>query len=195
MKSSSSSLHKRDVLTSTSSSTSSTPIISSSTVDAATAANEQDMSSKYYDPVNKSSTSIHQIENNSAIATAYDMPNTTYKARLASFWHNHTDYLIGLATRIGSLVVILGVLIALGIGLRYTDGVPKAEDFSHLSFDWPKINPSSYLQPFNTSFQQYNVLLDGHSHSTYSDGKMNVRQLLDWHIGRQRKKERKKKRY
>ncbi|RCI05107.1 hypothetical protein CU098_013312, partial [Rhizopus stolonifer] len=48
-------------------------------------------------------------------------------------------------------------------------------------FNW-KINPRDYLQPYNTSFQ-YNVLLDGHSHSTYSDGKMNVRQLLDWHIG------------
>lgn len=94
----------------------------------------------------------------------------------------HSDYVKGLATRILSLIIILAVLIAIGIGLLYTDGLPKEEDFSHLQFDW-KINPASYLTPWNASFQ-YNVLLDGHSHSTYSDGKMNVRQLLDWHLGK-----------
>ncbi|KAF7721531.1 hypothetical protein EC973_004529 [Apophysomyces ossiformis] len=72
------------------------------------------------------------------------------------------------------------VLMAIGFGLQYTEGLPRSEDFSNLHFDW-KIDPGSYLTPFNSSFR-YNVLLDGHSHSTYSDGKMNVRQLLEWHI-------------
>lgn len=181
------SLHKRDI-TFSASSASASPIINPSTATSNTAggpATNEDMSLKYYDPINKSGSSIDQHSNSSVpIATAYNTPPpaTTWKGRFASFWQNHTDYFIGLASRIGSLIVILGVLIAIGIGLRYTDGVPKSEDFSNLSFDW-KINPGSYLTPFNTSFQ-YNVLLDGHSHSTYSDGKMNVRQLLDWHIGR-----------
>ncbi|ORX62163.1 PHP domain-like protein [Hesseltinella vesiculosa] len=90
------------------------------------------------------------------------------------------EYLRGLFIRIITVIVILGVIIALGIGLQYTDGLPTSEDFSNLEFDW-QVNPSSYLTPWNQSFQ-YNVLLDGHSHSNYSDGKMNVKQLLDWHI-------------
>jgi hypothetical protein len=87
----------------------------------------------------------------------------------------------GLLIRILTLIVIIGVLIGIGLGLLYTDGLPDPEDFSQLEFDW-KINPGDYLTPFNSSFQ-YNVLLDGHSHTTYSDGKMSPRQLLDWHIG------------
>lgn len=92
----------------------------------------------------------------------------------------YREYLIGLFFRIITLIIILAVLIALGLGLRYTDGLPRSEDFSNLQFDW-KINPGDDLYPFNTSFQ-YNVLLDGHTHTVYSDGKMNVRQLLDWHL-------------
>ncbi|KAL0087954.1 polymerase/histidinol phosphatase-like protein [Phycomyces blakesleeanus] len=85
-----------------------------------------------------------------------------------------------LAIRVATMVVVLGVLIGIGLGLMYTEGLPASETFSNLAFDW-KVDPKSYLLPFNQSFE-YNVLLDGHSHSTYSDGKMNIRQLLDWHI-------------
>ncbi|KAI9250606.1 Polymerase/histidinol phosphatase-like protein [Sporodiniella umbellata] len=92
----------------------------------------------------------------------------------------YREYLIGLAFRVICIVIVIGVLIGIGLGLRYTDGLPPPEDFSHLQFNW-KINPSDTLKPFNTSFQ-YNVLLDGHTHSVHSDGKMSVRQLLDWHL-------------
>ncbi|KAG2209508.1 hypothetical protein INT47_008352 [Mucor saturninus] len=118
--------------------------------------------------VNKSTTSLSPTE--------HQIP-ATLKTRWVSLY---ATYLKGLAIRLLSLVIILAILIAIGIGLLYTDNLPKEEDFSHLSFDW-KINPSSYLTPWNASFQ-YNVLLNGHAHSTYSDGKMNVRQLLDWHL-------------
>lgn len=129
---------------------------------------KEDMSLNYYLPVNNS-------------ADQLDLKPT---GRIRRLWQSHSNYLMGLASRIFTLIIIIGVLIAIGIGLRYTDGLPKSEDFSHLSFDW-KINPASYLTPYNTSFQ-YNVLLDGHSHSTYSDGKMNIRQLLDWHLGKKK---------
>ncbi|ORZ25341.1 Polymerase/histidinol phosphatase-like protein [Absidia repens] len=89
-------------------------------------------------------------------------------------------YLKGLFTRLSILTTILAVLIAIGLGLRYTDDMPEAEDFSNIEFNW-RVDPSSYLTPYNQSFQ-YNTLLDGHCHSTYSDGKLNVKQLLDWHI-------------
>lgn len=103
--------------------------------------------------------------------------------RCYAYLRRHQPYLSGLAIRLATLIVIVGVLIGLGLGLQYTEGMPRAEDFSHLTFDW-QIDPRSFLSPFNTTFGPYNVLLDGHSHSTYSDGKMNVEQLLDWHLGK-----------
>ncbi|GAN02430.1 conserved hypothetical protein [Mucor ambiguus] len=133
---------------------------------------------KYYEPVNKSSTSLHMQDGSLSIHSSPH--NKTLGERLKYFFHVHSDYFWGFLYRIASLIVILGVLIAIGIGLRYTDGLPKPEDFSKLKFDW-KINPRDYLTPYNTTFQ-YNILMNGHAHSTYSDGKMNVRQLLDWHL-------------
>lgn len=130
------------------------------------------MSLDYYEPVN----------NSSSMEEEQPLPTRPKDGKIRRLWHAHSTYFIGLASRILTLIVILAVLIAIGIGLRYTDGLPKPEDFSHLSFDW-KIEPRSYLTPYNSSFQ-YNVLLDGHSHSTFSDGKMNPRQLLDWHLGK-----------
>lgn len=135
---------------------------------------------KYYEPVNKSNTSLH-IQAGSLSIHSSPPHSLTFGERLRFFFHVHSDYFWGLLYRIASLIVILGVLIAIGIGLRYTDGLPKPEDFSKLKFDW-KINPRDYLTPYNTTFQ-YNTLMNGHAHSTYSDGKMNVRQLLDWHLG------------
>lgn len=105
------------------------------------------------------------------------------RRRCYAYLRRHRPYLSGLAIRLATLIVIVGVLIGLGLGLQYTEGMPRAEDFSHLTFDW-QIDPRSFLSPFNSTFGSYNVLLDGHSHSTYSDGKMNVEQLLDWHLGK-----------
>ncbi|CAG8476916.1 2985_t:CDS:2 [Cetraspora pellucida] len=59
--------------------------------------------------------------------------------------------------------------------------VPERSDYSHLEFDW-KVDPSSYLRPIDNTFVDYNVLLDGHSHTTYSDGRMKPEQLLQWAI-------------
>jgi hypothetical protein len=132
----------------------------------------RDSSTLKYDTINQSSTSLRRSP---------EIP-LTFSQRLSLFWHIHNNYFLGLLYRIVTLIVIIGVLIAIGIGLKYTDDMPKPEDFSHLDFNW-KINPGDYLTPYNTSFG-YNVLLNGHAHSTYSDGKMNVRQLLEWHLGK-----------
>ncbi|CAO3674285.1 unnamed protein product [Umbelopsis vinacea] len=105
-----------------------------------------------------------------------------YREELPSSTSSVLTYLLGLLVRVLTLIAIIGVLAGIGIGLTYTDGLPDPDDYSNLEFNWT-ISPSSYLRPYNSTFK-YNVLLDGHSHSTYSDGKMTVRQLLDWHIGR-----------
>ncbi|KAI8336986.1 Polymerase/histidinol phosphatase-like protein [Chlamydoabsidia padenii] len=121
----------------------------------------------------------------STVVDAYPLlTDTPEEQTRTSLWRRRQllsrSYLLGFLTRLATLVTILIVLVAIGLGLRYTDDMPQEEDFSQLTFDW-RVDPSSYLIPYNQSFQ-YNVLLDGHSHSTYSDGKMNVKQLLDWHI-------------
>lgn len=83
------------------------------------------------------------------------------------------------------LAVILAVLIASTLLYSFRSRQPELSDYSAVQdFDWTPINPRSYLSPMNASFgDQYDVLLDGHSHSTYSDGRMTPETLLKWHIG------------
>ncbi|KAF9294844.1 hypothetical protein BGZ74_011073 [Mortierella antarctica] len=66
----------------------------------------------------------------------------------------------------------------------FREGQPQLSDYSAIrEFDWPPIQPRSYLSPMNSSFgNEYDVLLDGHSHTTYSDGRMTPETLIKWHI-------------
>lgn len=83
------------------------------------------------------------------------------------------------------LAVILAVLIVSTLFYSFREGQPELSDYGALTeFNWTPINPRSYLSPMNASFgENYDVLLDGHSHSTYSDGRMSPETLLKWHIG------------
>ncbi|KAI8595787.1 Polymerase/histidinol phosphatase-like protein [Dissophora ornata] len=82
------------------------------------------------------------------------------------------------------VIVILAVLIASTLVYSFRDGQPESVDYAALTeFDWTPINPRSYLSPWNATFgDTYDVLLDGHSHSIYSDGRMAPETLLKWHI-------------
>ncbi|KAG0240750.1 Polymerase/histidinol phosphatase-like protein [Mortierella sp. GBAus27b] len=81
------------------------------------------------------------------------------------------------------LAVILTFLIASTILYSFREGQPEESDYSQITdFDWTPTNPRSYLSPWNASFGAYDVLLDGHSHSTYSDGRMSPETLIKWHI-------------
>ncbi|KAF9028623.1 hypothetical protein BGZ52_009579 [Haplosporangium bisporale] len=81
------------------------------------------------------------------------------------------------------LAVITAVLIASTIVYSFRDGQPQLSDYAAVTeFDWPPIQPRSYLSPMNSTFGNYDVLLDGHSHSTYSDGRMSPETLIKWHI-------------
>lgn len=125
----------------------------------------------------KPSISESSVINMSTISPSVGHSRTN---RVKSFLKNNSQYLKGVLIRVSVLIAVLAVLIGVSLGVIYSDNLPRSEDFSHLEFDW-KITPQNYLTPYNTS-QTYNVLLDGHAHSTYSDGKMNVRQLLNWHL-------------
>uniref|UniRef100_U9SWU1 Polymerase/histidinol phosphatase N-terminal domain-containing protein n=1 Tax=Rhizophagus irregularis (strain DAOM 181602 / DAOM 197198 / MUCL 43194) TaxID=747089 RepID=U9SWU1_RHIID len=45
-----------------------------------------------------------------------------------------------------------------------------------------KFDPRSYMTPIDNDFGEFNVLLDGHLHTKFSDGRMNPEQLLKWAI-------------
>ncbi|CAG8461723.1 7004_t:CDS:2 [Paraglomus brasilianum] len=60
-------------------------------------------------------------------------------------------------------------------------------DYSQAKFDW-RIDPRGYLIPMNGSIGMRNesggveILLDGHVHTTRSDGKMSPEQVIQWGI-------------
>ncbi|KAK3839648.1 MAG: Polymerase/histidinol phosphatase-like protein [Linnemannia gamsii] len=82
------------------------------------------------------------------------------------------------------LAVIVGILIVSTIFYSRRGDQPEMTDYDGLTeFPWTPINPRSYLSPMNASFgNNYDVLLNGHSHSIYSDGRMSPETLLKWHI-------------
>ncbi|CAG8458322.1 10748_t:CDS:2 [Paraglomus occultum] len=65
--------------------------------------------------------------------------------------------------------------------------IPDQYDYSQVTFDW-KIDPRGYLIPMNGSIGTHNdsggveILLDGHVHTTRSDGKLSPEQVIQWGI-------------
>uniref|UniRef100_U9U4H4 Polymerase/histidinol phosphatase N-terminal domain-containing protein n=1 Tax=Rhizophagus irregularis (strain DAOM 181602 / DAOM 197198 / MUCL 43194) TaxID=747089 RepID=U9U4H4_RHIID len=59
--------------------------------------------------------------------------------------------------------------------------IPDSNDYSDIEFNW-RFDPRSYMTPIDNDFGEFNVLLDGHSHTKFSDGRMNPEQLLKWAI-------------
>ncbi|KAG0245495.1 hypothetical protein BGW41_000122 [Actinomortierella wolfii] len=86
--------------------------------------------------------------------------------------------------RFGCMAVILGCIVAFTILYSYRPNQPQLMNYGAIQeFNWTPIDPRSYLKPMNASFgEQYDVLLDGHSHTIYSDGIMTPETLLKWHI-------------
>ncbi|KAJ2891339.1 hypothetical protein IWW38_003663 [Coemansia aciculifera] len=81
-----------------------------------------------------------------------------------------------------TVIAILVILIMVAIGIPVNDnGVPLPGDYTKMEFDW-QLDPRSYLTPFNTSFTDYNVLLDAHLHTTYSDGVLSPQQAIEFSL-------------
>ncbi|KAJ2461477.1 hypothetical protein GGI02_005657 [Coemansia sp. RSA 2322] len=80
------------------------------------------------------------------------------------------------------VLTIIVILLLAAIGIPVSDnGVPQPGDYTKMEFDW-KLDPRSYLTPFNSSFADYNVLLDAHLHTTYSDGALSPKQAIDFSL-------------
>ncbi|KAI9500939.1 Polymerase/histidinol phosphatase-like protein [Coemansia spiralis] len=75
-------------------------------------------------------------------------------------------------------IVIILLLVAVGIPVS-DNGVPQPGDYSKMQFNW-QTDPRSYLSPMNSSFTDYNILLDAHLHTTYSDGVLSPKQVVEY---------------
>ncbi|KAG9304340.1 hypothetical protein G9A89_019902 [Geosiphon pyriformis] len=90
-------------------------------------------------------------------------------------------YLKEACNRLLSFILILIVVFIALTFVKYR-AVPSRYIYSDIEFSWPRIEPLKYLKPMNTEFGEINLLLDGHSHTTMSDGLMEPEMLLKWAI-------------
>ena len=79
------------------------------------------------------------------------------------------------------IVLVFILLFYLLTLLLASQANPNQYNYSAITFPW-HVDPRTYLQPWNTSFGAYNVLLDGHIHTTRSDGMLTPEQIVDWAV-------------
>jgi hypothetical protein len=80
------------------------------------------------------------------------------------------------------LTAILTVLIAVLIKIKYTNKPPR--DFpTRATFPFHyNLTADPDTVPWDPDFGPYNVLLETHSHTYYSDGSMSPEQMVEWAI-------------
>lgn len=80
------------------------------------------------------------------------------------------------------LTAVLIVLIAILLKLKYTSKPPR--DFpTRATFPFRyNLTADPDTVPWDPDFGPYNVLLEMHSHTTYSDGAMSPEQMVEWAI-------------
>ncbi|KAJ2066947.1 hypothetical protein GGI16_009710, partial [Coemansia sp. S142-1] len=80
------------------------------------------------------------------------------------------------------VITILIILLMAAVGIPVSDnGVPFPGDYTKMGFDW-QLDPRSYLTPFNSSFTDFNILLDAHLHTIYSDGALSPQQAIEFSL-------------
>ena len=70
-------------------------------------------------------------------------------------------------------VLVVGLIMSFSV-LIFKFGPPKIEFYD---YSWSHLE--TYIPETNTT---YNVLFDQHSHTKYSDGRLTVKQNIEWHI-------------
>ncbi|EGG23690.1 hypothetical protein DFA_05824 [Cavenderia fasciculata] len=80
------------------------------------------------------------------------------------------------------LVMCAILAIIIPISLYITNNSPRKYDGANIEFEGEDYDPR-HLQIYDTNLvANPNIFLDPHSHSTYSDGKLSVENLILWHI-------------
>ncbi|KAJ2337687.1 hypothetical protein GGI00_000050 [Coemansia sp. RSA 2681] len=82
--------------------------------------------------------------------------------------------------RVGAMAVFIAALAVLVVPIHSLIEL-KTFDFGAMRFDW-KTNPRDHLVPVDPEYSEFNVLLDGHAHTTVSDGRLTPEQLVEYSI-------------
>ncbi|KAJ2769115.1 hypothetical protein IWQ57_003244 [Coemansia nantahalensis] len=78
------------------------------------------------------------------------------------------------------IVAILVILLLVAVSVPVANnGMPRPGDYSGMKFEW-RTDPRSYLTPMDANFTNYNILLDAHLHTTYSDGVLSPAQVVEY---------------
>ncbi len=75
--------------------------------------------------------------------------------------------------RLSILILILGIISGISIGLLFTG----TTYYNYTDSDWENF---SYAPRYNES--NWNIILDGHSHTHFSDGSLTPKQNILWHL-------------
>ncbi|ORY07436.1 PHP domain-like protein [Basidiobolus meristosporus CBS 931.73] len=90
------------------------------------------------------------------------------------------SYLLSCGCRALTITFSLIFLITFVTLVKY-HATPSSEDYSKLTFDW-KVDPSKYLRTYDRDFGSYNIIMDGHTHTVYSDGRLTPEQIIQLSI-------------
>ncbi|KAJ2132285.1 hypothetical protein GGH19_004422 [Coemansia sp. RSA 1807] len=82
--------------------------------------------------------------------------------------------------RIGVMLTAAALLSVMLIPLHESANIGMY-DYGTMKFDWTT-DPSAWLKPADPAYSDYNVLLDGHAHTTLSDGRLTPEQLVEYAI-------------
>lgn len=109
-------------------------------------------------------------------------PSTSNKNSFRRHIHKGAFFkCLGMAgKRFCAVTILIAILAALTIPIQGLVELKKY-DYKRMSFEW-NTNPRDHLVPFDSNYTDYNVLLDGHAHTTVSDGKLTPGQLVEYSI-------------
>ncbi|KAJ2006401.1 hypothetical protein GGI04_000942 [Coemansia thaxteri] len=85
-----------------------------------------------------------------------------------------------LGRRVGAMAAFTAVLAVLVVPLHKLVEF-STYDFGAMKFDWAT-TPRDHLLPVDPAYSDFNVLLDGHAHTTVSDGRLSPEQLVEYSI-------------
>ncbi|KAJ2793060.1 hypothetical protein H4S07_007165, partial [Coemansia furcata] len=137
---------------------------------------QQEASVPYWPTPEISGPSIHQVKHRGPSDEQHpgDTKSTPHgRQRIGG-------YALLAVKRVGVMAVFIAVLAALVIPIHRLIEL-KTFDFSTMKFDW-KTNPRDHLVPVDPEYRDFNVLLDGHSHTTVSDGRLMPEQLVEYSL-------------
>jgi PHP domain len=105
------------------------------------------------------------------------LPITFVCALLLLFYQKNQEiYLIALIMRFISFILLTGSFIFISILVT----IFGPDKFTYKIEDWQ--DPKNQYHPENYDKSKWNILLDTHFHTLYSDGKMTIEQGIHWHI-------------